>query len=302
MRLYLLAASFLFFTLSSCTPKWQKLLKEQIVEAPESQADKDKNLILNYALEKELQVQSTPEGVYYVMETEGTGDRHPERSSIITAHYHGSLLDGKVFDSSVERGKPFDFSLGGVVKGWQIALPLMKKGGKGKFFIPSELAYGSRGAGNDIPPNSVLIFDIELIDFMSPEEKIEWQKQKDQDLIAEYIQNKNLTAQSTPSGLHYIIEKEGTGGHPSISDKVTVHYEGYLLDGSVFDSSIRRGEPISFGLNRVVKGWQEGIPLLKKGGKGKLIIPSYLAYGSRGAGRQIPPNSVLVFDVELIDF
>ena len=86
-----------------------------------------------------------------------------------------------------------------------------------------------------------------------------------------------------------------------MQDKVTVHYHGTLLDGTVFDSSVERGEPISFSLGQVIPGWQEGIPYLKKGGKGKLIIPSHLAYGGRRAGK-IPPFSVLVFEVELIDF
>ncbi len=178
----------------------------------------------------------------------------------------------------------------------------MKKGGKGKFFIPSELAYGERSAGPDIGPNSVLVFDIELIDFYSKEEMVQRQKEKDQTLIEAFLTENQLTAQSTESGLHYVMEKEGKGEHPTINDKVTVHYHGTLLDGTIFDSSVRRGKPISFALGRVVPGWQEGIPLLKRGGKAKLIIPSHLAYGSRAAGGKIPANSVLVFDVELLDF
>lgn len=119
--------------------------------------------------------------------------------------------------------------------------------------------------------------------------------------IRKYIEDNNLDAKSTESGLHYVIEKEGNGEHPTLSDRVEVHYHGYFTDGKVFDSSVDRGESISFGLNQVIAGWQEGIPLFSKGGKGKLIIPSNLGYGSRDSG-PIPGNSVLVFDVELINF
>jgi FKBP-type peptidyl-prolyl cis-trans isomerase len=237
------------------------------------------------------------------MEKEGDGAGHPDKNSKITAHYHGTLLDGSVFDSSVDRGEPFKFELNRVIKGWQEAIPLLSKGGKGKFLIPSELAYGSRAAGKDIPANSVLIFDIELIDFIDKNAQKKKQAELDKKLILEYLESNNLEAESTTSGIYYIIEEPGEGtAHPSKSSNITAHYEGRLLDGTVFDSSIKRGEPLNFSLGRVIPGWQEAIPLLKKGGKGTFIIPSGMAYGPRGAGGVIKPNSVLVFDVELLDF
>ena len=116
------------------------------------------------------------------------------------------------------------------------------------------------------------------------------------------IDNKLADAKSTESGIYYIIEKEGDGNHPTLDSKVTAHYHGTLLDGTVFDSSVERGQPADFPLRGVVKGWQEGVPLLSKGGKGKFILPSGLAYGSRSAGAKIKPNSVLIFDIELVDF
>lgn len=106
--------------------------------------------------------------------------------------------------------------------------------------------------------------------------------------------------QTTPSGLQYKITKEGTGKSPQATDKVLVHYEGKLLDGTVFDSSIKRNEPISFPLNRVIPGWTEGLQLMKEGGKATLYIPSKLAYGSRGAGGAIGPDETLIFEVELL--
>jgi FKBP-type peptidyl-prolyl cis-trans isomerase FkpA len=117
--------------------------------------------------------------------------------------------------------------------------------------------------------------------------------------IEAYLDENGLVAQSTASGLHYIIEEPGTGGNPSKEDEVTVHYKGYFFDGGVFDETTT--SPITFPLGDVILGWQEGIPLFQKGGKGKLFIPSGLAYGPSGQG-QIPPRTPLIFDVELVDF
>ena len=107
-------------------------------------------------------------------------------------------------------------------------------------------------------------------------------------------------AKTTPSGLRYITELEGSGASPLATDQVTVHYTGYLLNGTKFDSSVDRGQPATFPLNQVIKGWTEGLQLMKVGGKTKFIIPSELGYGAQGAGGVIPPNAWLIFDVELL--
>ena len=105
---------------------------------------------------------------------------------------------------------------------------------------------------------------------------------------------------TTESGLQYLVLEEGTGTeHPTKNSKVTVHYHGTLIDGTVFDSSVERGEPISFALKQVIKGWQEGLTYMVEGQKVRLFIPSQLAYGKGGSG-PIPPSSTLIFDVELI--
>ena len=104
----------------------------------------------------------------------------------------------------------------------------------------------------------------------------------------------------TKSGLQYEVLQEGTGKSPKATDTVRCHYEGRLLDGSVFDSSYKRGEPADFGLNQVIPGWTEGVQLMKEGAKYRFTIPYLLAYGEQGAGASIPPFSTLVFDVELI--
>ena len=104
-----------------------------------------------------------------------------------------------------------------------------------------------------------------------------------------------------PSGLQYKVLKEGNGKSPKATDKVVCHYEGMLIDGTMFDSSVQRGEPATFPLNGVIAGWTEGLQLMKEGAKYRFFIPYQLGYGERGAGASIPPFAALVFDVELIE-
>lgn len=106
---------------------------------------------------------------------------------------------------------------------------------------------------------------------------------------------------TTASGLQYTVLKEGTGKSPKATDTVVCHYEGFLTNGTVFDSSIQRGEPAAFPLNGVIAGWTEGLQLMKEGGKNRFFIPYHLAYGEAGAAGSIPPYAALIFDVELIE-
>lgn len=121
---------------------------------------------------------------------------------------------------------------------------------------------------------------------------------KDEEIITNYIAERKLDAKATGSGLYYVISRQGSGAQPNASSYVTVNYKGYLTDGSIFDQSKSGGT--SFSLNGVIAGWTEGIPYFKKGGTGILLIPSALAYGSQ-AKTNIPANSVLIFDIELIE-
>ena len=104
-----------------------------------------------------------------------------------------------------------------------------------------------------------------------------------------------------PSGLQYTVIKEGNGRKPKATDQVVCHYEGFLLDGTVFDSSVQRGEPATFGLQQVIAGWTEGLQLMQEGAKYRFFIPYRLAYGEGGAGNMIPPFATLIFDVELLE-
>ena len=105
----------------------------------------------------------------------------------------------------------------------------------------------------------------------------------------------------TKSGLQYTVLREGKGRQPKATDSVRCHYEGFLIDGTVFDSSVQRGEPATFGLQQVIAGWTEGLQLMKEGAKYRFFTPYLLGYGPSGAGQSIPPYATLIFDVELLD-
>ena len=232
---------------------------------------------------------TTPTGLNYIDKVIGTG-RTPQTGDKVKVHYTGTLEDGTKFDSSRDRNQPFEFPLGvgRVIKGWDEGVATMKEGGKRKLIIPSELAYGSRNIGS-IPPNSILFFDVELIEVI--------EKFVDTDFSLPGRE------EVTKSGLRMILHKEGNGEIPLPGQTVTVHYTGLLENGNKFDSSHDRGQPFSFqlGQGRVIQGWDEALALMSKGEKRTLIIPPDIGYGARGQGK-IPPNATLIFEVELIDF
>ena len=130
------------------------------------------------------------------------------------------------------------------------------------------------------------------------EEQAKAAKAEGEDFLAKNAKKPGVV--TLPSGLQYQVLREGNGRKPTATDQVECHYEGTLINGQVFDSSYRRGETATFGLNQVIKGWTEGLQLMQEGAKYRFFIPYSLAYGERGAGQAIPPYAALIFDVELI--
>ena len=271
----------------------------------------------------DLEVQEGANGLYYAIEKEGKGVR-PKARDYVKIRYTGRLLNGQVFDQSKD-DQPFVFQLGYriVIQGWEEGIPLFPVGSSGKLFVPAELAYGDKGLG-EVPPNTDLVFDIEILDILSPEaydqhmmeqerrerkayqEHIKNQFNKDKKLIQEYAIDNKLRTKRTPSGLTYSITKKGKGETAKSGDELLVHYEGFLLNGDRFDSSYDKKEPYRFVLGRgkVIKGWDEGLHYFKKGGEGWILIPSRFAYGRMAIdeeGISIPADAVLVFKIKVID-
>jgi FKBP-type peptidyl-prolyl cis-trans isomerase len=220
----------------------------------------------------------------------GKGSAHPGPHDRVTVHYTGWTTDGKMFDSSVPRGEPMTLSLDGVVKGWTEGLQLMVKGEKRRFWIPSDLAYGDAPERAGAPAGT-LVFDVELVDFA----KVILPPEAPPDVEAA-----PKDAKRTATGLVYKILKHGKGkDHPQADSRVEVHYSGWTPDGKLFDSSVTRGQPATFPLDGVIKGWTEGMQLMVVGDKARFWIPGNLAYGDKPT-RPGSPSGTLVFDVELL--
>jgi len=198
-------------------------------------------------------------------------------------------------------------------------LKMMAKGDSAEFIVSADSFFLKSNGMNELPkgfkPGEYLKAIFKVKDLMPAAEVEALQKKQneereakmkefqalEQPAIDKFIAENKITAKPTASGLYYVETKKGTGEFPKATDMVKVHYTGKLLDGTVFDSSVERGQPAEFPLNGVILGWTEGLQLMKKGGKAKLVIPSSLGYGDRGAGDKITPFTPLYFEVELLD-
>ena len=254
---------------------------------------------------KNADVVELASGVNYTNDSLGTG-REAKLGDLVAVHFRAWVIKDstKIFEdwtkdttrlvssigSSVEFGQPIKFKLGdsAFIKGVDEAIVGMKLGGTRSIIIPSSKAYGEMGYG-PIPPNSSLKVVINLIDVKDAIIAKAW----------EIDSTKIITAKS---GLQYFILQPGTGEKADSADLLTVHYTGFLTNGKIFDSSVERDEPFKFRLKLqpVIPGWEEGVKLVGKGGKIKLFIPPALGYGTMPMG-SIPPNSTLIFDVDVID-
>jgi FKBP-type peptidyl-prolyl cis-trans isomerase FkpA len=270
-------------------------------------------------------LQPTESGIYIITEKSGKGIL-PKTGDMLNLDFEVSTLDGPLLYNSVEAGRPVEAEKGKPfeTEGFTEALNSMRVGDEIKVIVPSKMAFKEHGRRGMIDPYTTMSYWIRLNSFKTKEifekeqaaqrAKQEAQKAKDKaekdvymnneaTTIANYISSNNITVSPTNSGLYYIETAEGEGQQAKAGDKVKVHYAGTLLDGTKFDSSYDRGTPFEFTLGQgsVIKGWDEGIAMMKVGGKATLIVPSNIAYGGSRRSDVIHPYAPLKFDVELVE-
>jgi peptidylprolyl isomerase len=213
----------------------------------------------------------------------GAGDKKAGPSDLVTLNYTAwRAEDGRAFDSTVARGRPSTFLVDRLMPGLAQGLQLMVAGEKRRLWVPEALAFKGQ-AGR---PQGTIVFDVELV-AVEPSPSV-----PPPDVMAP-----PADAMREKSGLAHRVLKTGAGGlKPGERDRVTVHYTGWTTDGKMFDSSVVRGEPATFGLDQVIKGWTEGVQLMSVGDKWRFWIPSRMAYDN-APGK---PRGMLVFDIELL--
>ncbi len=235
-----------------------------------------------------VQAQDTmnlPGGLRCIVHKKGNGDAAMP-GNLVKVKYAGRLTDGRQFDAGTI---PFQLGVGQVIQGWDEGIAALNTGDSATLLIPAAMGYGSMGAGS-IPPNADLIFDVVLLEVMKP-------------IDHQPFDGRGLDTLSTPSGLRYIIiRRPGDTAKLKDGQQVAIHYAGYLTDGTKFDASYDRSQPLEFQVGRIglIKGWLEMLTLAGNGGKYRAIIPSNIAYGERGYPGVIPPNATLVFDMEVV--
>lgn len=259
--------------------------------------------------------QATDNGLYYRLFTNNGGE-NPQIGDLLELTMSCSVNDTVVIlpltKNIIPMTEPSFWS--DFVEGFS----MMHKGDSASFIVDIDSSFVNLFGYNTLPPQfsstDIMRFEVRLDDFY-PESEFRFrmienikknypaETEKAVSELNAYLEKNGVVAQPTSTGLYYVKTQDGTGEKPSKGSTVKAHYTGYLLDGTVFDTSIERGEPIEFvlGVGQVIPGWDEGIALMSKGEKAVLYIPYYLAYGDRDLG-VIPPFSNLVFEVELIDF
>ena len=240
--------------------------------------------------EAPAQATKTPSGLAWKLLSKAPGAAaRPGPHDKVTINFTAWTAEGEVIDSSIPDGEPGTFSMDDLMKGLSEGLRLMGKGEGRRLWLPAALATSGRPKRRG--PAGPCVFDVELVDFV---------KMPDPILVPEDVDAPPAEAKRTPSGLAYRFLKRGRAkDHPTANSTVEVHYSGWTPDGRLFDSSVRRGQSISFGLTHVIKGWTEGVQLMAVGDKARFWIPSALAYGDTPSQPGAPAGP-LVFDIELL--
>ncbi len=276
-----------------------------------------------FIISQNIKAEKTPEGVFFSVHTEGVG-KEPQKGDFVKIRYVGKLLSGKIFDQS-PKNEPFAFKIGEkqAIEGWEIAIPKLHVGSKVTLYVPAKFAYGDMGIGDVIPPNSPLMYEIELIDILSPDqfqthmrsvedaekrafmERIAAQLLTDQRAIADYALHHKLKTKRTENGISYVVTKSGKGEHAKSGSQITLNYDGFFLNDSIFETTKGR-EPLSFKIDEgnTLSGLEEGLQEFSEGGEGWIFVPSKFGYGSMPYDNgkiAIAGNSVLIFKVKILE-
>ena len=260
---------------------------------------------------------STADSLIILDINKGKG-RFAKAGDIMKVYFTFSTLEGDtLFDFST--GKPYELVFGDMAlgQGFYEGLGLVAKGGEAEFIIPSTLAWGADGFQGVILPYTPFRFDLRVVDIMTSDEYEEEQSiikekeekenakrlQEEPNRIAKYLKDKNIKTEPKESGLYYIETQLGTGESVKNGDMVVVHYTIYNLDGSLIESSYDYNQPIPFvyGENQMISGIEEAVGYMKVGGKARIIVPSRLGFGDIKIDENLPANSTLVIDLELVD-
>ncbi len=301
--------------------KLLKIQNQQEMDAEKSAQfkelrEQEKIILQAYLDEQNITVEPKPSGLYVIEQKRGTG-RLPREGDMLRLHFTIEMLDGLLLFSSFDQD-PIDVEFGSEfdTEGFSEGIGYMRKGGKASLIVPSHLAYDSVGVPQVLPPFTPLIYNLELLDILSleqveqeriaraeAEERVKEQARLNEPaLIQDYLNDHQYDVEPLPSGLYFIEMEQGNGAPATEGSTVEVHYTLYNIYGKPLQSSKEMGQTfeLQVGVGQVIRGWDEGLQLMREGGKARLIIPSDLAYGASRRGEDIPPYSPLVFDVEMI--
>lgn len=283
-KLILLLSIFLFSLFLSCGSD------DGNTASFDEQLSIDIEIIDEYLADKGINAEVHDSGIRYVIEQQGN-NQTPAFRDEIAIKYASFFLDENLLGRDTIG---FTVTLDeGIVVAWLEMLPEIGEGGRITFYAPSGYCFGPSGNGV-VPPNTNLIYDVELLAVIDSKEE---QLEIDTLIIDEFLVESQIDFEVHSSGIRFQILKEGTGESPTVNDNVVVKYEGAFLNGNVFDSNTTG---IQFGLQNLIDAWKIMIPTMKEGGKIKIFAPSEVCYGPSG-NQVIPPNTILTFEIELIE-